>query len=351
MSARRSFFFMIVGLTVFILYLYFFVGLAEILPVFEHINYMRFSLLYFLAIAASLLGILFFSASWRRLLGALSIKISLKKAFQYHSVGNFVDLVVPCQTVCGEVTRVQLVYQEARENYGRILASAFVNRIIVNIISVFGLSAGVIAILLSHSSLSSDLIAPLLVVMIGTLIYNVVLISMAARYGTAEKLFSGFLRFVEIITFKRFRREKLLVRAQGPLLSFETGFQMFREDPKCLVIPSVFLVLSWVCGILSFVLVFFALGYFFLPVNFFLMGFALTISIQGVAAILSVGTLDIFMTKFLSLYNITIGTSGVAVLLVRLIIFWLQIILGYVIIQLVGARRLLSVNPEQKEKK
>lgn len=342
---------MIVGLIVFILYLYFFVGLTEILPVFEHINYMRFSLLYSLAIAASLFGTLLFSASWRRLLGALSIKISLTKAFQYHSVGNFVDLVVPCQTVCGEVTRVQLVYREARENYGRILASAFVNRILVNIISVFGLSAGVISILLSHSAISGYLMGPLLVIMIGTLIYNVVLISMAARYGTAKKLFSGFLRFVEIITFKRFKTEKLLARAQGPLLSFETGFQMFREDPKCLVMPSVFLFLSWVSGVVSFVLVFFALGYFFLPIDFFLMGFALTISIQGVAAILSVGTLDIFMTKFLGLYNITFGASGVAVLLVRFIIFWLQIILGYAIIQLVGARRLLSVNPEPKVKK
>jgi len=341
---------MIVGLTVFILYLYFFVGLKQMAPVFEHINYMRFSLLYFLAIAASLFGTLLFSASWRRLLGALSINISLRNAFQYHSVGNFVDLVVPCQTVCGEVTRVQLVYQEARENYGRILASAFVNRILVNIISVFGLSAGVITILLDHSSLAGYLTVPLLIFMVGTIIYNAVLITMAARYGTAKKLFAGFLKFVEIITFKRFRREKLLARAQGPLLSFETGFQMFREDPKCLVMPSFFLLLSWVCGVLSFVLVFFALGYFFLPIDFFLMGFALTISVQGAAAILSVGTLDIFMTKFLSLYSITIATSGVAVLLVRFIVFWLPIVLGYVIIQFVGARRLLSAAPEQKVK-
>ena len=317
----------------------------------KHINYMRFSLLYSLAIAASLFATLLFAASWRKLLGALSIKISLKKAFQYHSVGNFVDLVVPCETVCGEVTRVQLFCREARGNYGQILASAFVNRILVNIISVFGLSAGVISIFLGHSYLSGYLTGPLLVIMIGTLIYNVVLILRAARYGTAKKLFSGFLRFVEIITFKRFRREKLLARAQGPLLSFETGFQMYREDPKCLVMPFVLLLLSWVFGVLSFVLVFFALGYFFLPIDFFLMGFALTISIQGVAAILSMGTLDVFMTKFLGLYNITIGASGVAVLLVRFIIFWLQIILGYVIIQLVGARRLLSANPEQKVKK
>jgi uncharacterized protein (TIRG00374 family) len=343
---------MIVGSVVFVLYLYFFVGLGEMLAALEQMNYLQFFVLYSLAIAAALLGIVLFSASWRRLLSALSIKISLTKAFQYHSVGNFVDLVVPCQTVCGEITRVQLVYTEThRQNYGQILASAFVNRILVNIINVFGLSAGAIIILLGQSSVASYVIDPLLVVMIGTLIYNAILISMAVRHGTAKKLLSGFLRFVEIITFKRFKREKLLARAQGPLLSFETGFQMFRDDPKCLVVPAILLFFSWVFSVLSFVLVFYALGYWFLPIHFFLMGFSVIVSIQGVAATLSVGILDIFMTEFLSLYNVTIGASGVAVLLARFVVFWFQIVLGYVIIQWVGARSLLSASSDQKTKK
>jgi hypothetical protein len=114
--------------------------------------------------------------------------------------------------------------------------------------------------------------------------------------------------------------------------------------------PAVFLFLSWVCGILSFILVFFALDYFFLPIDFYLVGFSLTISIQGVVATLSVGALDIFMTQFLNLYDIMIGASGVAVLLVRFVVFWFQIILGYAIIQLVGARSLLSTSSDQMKK-
>ena len=350
LSIRKSFFFMIVGAIVFLVYLYFFVGLGEISPVLQRIDYVRFLPLYVLALVFATCSLLLYSASWKKLLDALSIKISLAKAFQYHSVGNFVDLVVPCETICGEITRVQLVYEEGRENYGRILASTFVNRIQANMIYVGGLSVGALVILFGHSPMLGYLIDPLLVFLIGTVVYNVVLIYMIAEPGIAKKLFSGLLRFGEIISFKRFKRDKLLARAEGPLQNFETGFQLFRENPKKLIIPTIFLFFSWVCSILSFVLVFSALNFLFLPIGFYLIGFSLAISIQGIVATLSVGSLDIFMTQFLSLYKISLGASGVAVLLVRFVIFWFPIILGYAIIQYVGTRTLLSASSDQRKK-
>ncbi|HML04108.1 MAG TPA: lysylphosphatidylglycerol synthase transmembrane domain-containing protein [Candidatus Bathyarchaeia archaeon] len=351
LSIRKSFFFMIVGAIVFLVYLYFFVGLGEILPVLQRIDYVRFLPYYVLALVFAACSLFLYSASWKKLLDALSIKISWTKAFQYHSVGNFVDLMVPCETICGEVVRVQLVYEEGgRENYGRILSSTFVNRIQANMMYVGGLSVGALVILFGHSSMLGYLIDPLLIFMIGTVIYNVVLIYMIAKPGTAKKLFSGFLRFAQIISLKRFKRDRLLARAEGPLRNFETGFQLFRENPKKLIMPTILLFLSWVCSILSFFLVFFALNFLFLPVYFYLVGFSLVISIQGIIATLSVGALDIFMTQFLSLYKISIGASGVAVLLVRFVIFWFPIILGYGIIQYAGARTLLSASSDQKKK-
>ena len=321
--------------------------------VLEQLNYSHFLFFYLLAIIATLFSLLFSSASWAKLLDTLSIKISLAKAFQYNMVGNFVDLVVPCQTVCGEVVRVQLVYQEKRENYGRIFSSALVNRILFNIIYVFGLSVGAFVILLNRSSLPGFLIGPLLVFVIGALIYNTVLITMAVRRGTAKKLFSGLISFLEVISFGHFDKKKLMARAEKPLINFETGFQAYRENPKSLIMPSVLISFSWLLGVLSFVLVFFALGYFYLPVDFFLIGFSLTISIQGIVATLSVGALDIFLTQFLNLYahtTLTIGASSVAVLLLRFVVFWLQIIVGWAIIQFVGARVLLSASPSQPKK-
>jgi len=352
-SARRSFFFMIVGLAVFFFYLYFYIGFSQMFHVLEQLNYSHFLFFYLLAIIATLFSLLFSSASWAKLLNTLSIKISLAKAFQYNMVGNFVDLVVPCQTVCGEVVRVQLVYQEKRENYGRIFSSALVNRILFNIIYVFGLSVGAFVILLNRSSLPGFLIGPLLVFVIGALIYNTVLITMAVRRGTAKKLFSGLISFLEVISFGHFDKKKLMARAEKPLINFETGFQAYRENPKSLIMPSVLISFSWLLGVLSFVLVFFALGYFYLPVDFFLIGFSLTISIQGIVATLSVGALDIFLTQFLNLYahtTLTIGASSVAVLLLRFVVFWLQIIVGWAIIQFVGARVLLSASPSQPKK-
>ena len=343
---------MLLGLAAILVYLYFFVGFEQLFLGLEKINIEHFLLFYSLALASALCGILFFALSWRRLLKALQIEISAAKAFQYHLIANAVDLIVPSQTVGGELIRVQLVYrEEGPGNYGCILSSAFVNRILINVIYVFGLSAGVIIILTTHSTMVSYVIGPLMIFLIGTLIYNAVLISMAAKRGTAKKLFTGFVRFIRVISLGRFKGDKLLTRAEGTLLSFETGFQIFREKPRHLIMPAVFLFLSWLASLLSFLFVFYALDYFSLPMDLLLVGFSLAVALQGIMAAFSVGILDIFMTQFLSLYKITIAASSIAVLLVRFVIFWFPIIAGYIVIQSKGARSLLTANPDPDQDK
>jgi uncharacterized membrane protein YbhN (UPF0104 family) len=114
---------MVAGLIAFSLYLYFFVGFSELIFILGNLNSVDYLVFYSLAIVATLLSIFFVSASWHVLLNALSVRSKLKSLFLYTWVGYFVDLVVPCQAVCGEVTRIYLVHKENRENYGAIAAS------------------------------------------------------------------------------------------------------------------------------------------------------------------------------------------------------------------------------------
>ena len=113
---------MVIGLFVFALYLYFFVGFSQVFLVVKSFNLTGYLTFYLLAIGTMLLVMLFWVSSWRMLLRALHVKISLKNAFLYYWTGYFVDLIVPCQSVCGEITRLYLVEKETKNNYGAIAA-------------------------------------------------------------------------------------------------------------------------------------------------------------------------------------------------------------------------------------
>ncbi len=130
---------MVVGLVVFVVYLYFFIGSSQILLVLKNINPTQYALYYSLAILAVLASVFCWSAAWNSILRKLSIKISYRKSYLYYWVGNFADLIVPCATVCGEVTRLYLVQKETNENYGAIAASSVTNRIVAYSVVTTGL--------------------------------------------------------------------------------------------------------------------------------------------------------------------------------------------------------------------
>ena len=71
---------MVVGLVVFILYLYFYIGIPKILEVVEGINSTQYAFYYTLALVAVLASVLCWAAAWNSILRSLSIKISLSKS-------------------------------------------------------------------------------------------------------------------------------------------------------------------------------------------------------------------------------------------------------------------------------
>ena len=149
---------MFIGLLVFFLYLYFFVGFGQIVTVARGVNAEQYAFFYTLAICTIVLGNFFWAASWRVALRTLSVNISMKNAFIYYWTGYFVDLVVPCETICGEVTRLYLVQKETNENFGAIAAGGITNRIVAYIIVVTGLYSSAILLFLKsrHSIIYLD---------------------------------------------------------------------------------------------------------------------------------------------------------------------------------------------------
>jgi hypothetical protein len=104
--------------------------------------------------------------------------MSMKNAFIYYWAGYFVDLVVPCQTVCGEVTRLYLVHKETNENYGSIAAGGVTNRIVAYIIVVVGLYTSAM-LLYTQSNVPTIISSVFIFVLTGATIYLTILLYLA----------------------------------------------------------------------------------------------------------------------------------------------------------------------------
>ncbi len=341
LSTRKAFFFMFIGLAIFVLYLYFFAGFKRIVVVLSGVNPAQYAFFYTLAIGAVMLGNFFWLASWRKVLSTLSVKISMKNAFLYYWTGYFVNLVVPCETVCGEVTRLVLVQKETSDNYGVIAAGGVTNRIIAYIIVVTGLysSAG---LLFLRANIPGIVLSVFILILIGASLYLGVLLYLAFSEQAAGKIAKLGLRILRILRPKKYRSNDLSEETKRTLAAFYTGFKTFREKPRRLVKPFIYLALAWLFSLTQYVLVFFALGIFNQSFAFFIVIYFVAGSVTDAAASFSVGTLDILLATIFILYGLNPALSGITAALVRSVTFWVPLIMGYAIVQIFGAKKLLA---------
>jgi uncharacterized membrane protein YbhN (UPF0104 family) len=85
-----------------------------------------------------------------------------------------------------------------------------------------------------------------------------------------------------------------------------------------------------------------------LYLDFFIIVYFIVGTIQIAAAVFSVGALDIVLANLFVFYGVPdIRFGALAATLLRFLTFWLPIIVGYVTVQVVGARKLL--NPKDRE--
>jgi len=338
---------MIFGLAVFAIYLYFFVGFNQLFGVVSSVNITTYLIFYSLAIGAMLLVMSGWVLSWRTLLGALSVKISFKNGFLYYWTGYFLDLIVPCQQVCGEVTRLYLVQKETKNNYGAIGAAGVTNRIIAYSVVFTGLTGGTIYLLI-RSKIPPFAVGLLLLSWLGALAYLSVLLYLALSGKAAENLASFIFKFLKALRIKRYRSAGISPELLESLKSFHDGFSIFRGHPRYLIKPIIFQILAYALNFSIYVLVFYSLGYNNLIFDFFILVFFLTGAVQDATSAFSVGALEILLTEIFIFFGLSAASSGVSATVLRSVTFWFPLLIGYVIVQIVGAKNLLSPKTRAK---
>lgn len=349
LSLKKSFAFMIVGLVVFVVYLYFFIGSAQILVVFRSINATRYALYYSLAILAVLASVFCWSAAWKNILKKLSINVSYRRAYFYYWIGNFTDLVVPCATVCGEVTRLYLVQKETNEDYGAIAASSVTNRIIAYTVVTSGLCVGSVFVLLK-TGVPSLIVNLFVVLLTGSAAYLAVLLFLAFYRGAAGILAKAYLRINKLVRPNKCTQTDLS-KVEKSLSSFYQGFQVFRENPRSLVKPFLFHSAAYTLGLSVYILVFYALGIPAASPVFYIVVYFVATAFQDASASFSVGSLDILLATIFILYGLNAGISGLAAVIVRSASFWFPLFASFVCVQIMGAKNLMAVKPEDTRAK
>ncbi len=332
---------MIVGLVVFLLYLYFFVGFNQISVVIEHVNLTQYALLYLLAIGAMLLMMFFWVISWKTLLSRLSIKVSLKNAFLYYWVGYFSDLVIPGQGVCGEVTRMYLVRKDVNADYGGIAACGVTNRIVAYTVVTSGLSVGLVY-LLTTTALPAYALYILLIAWVGSVIHVGVLLYLALSDRAVKKIASLIFRVLGFFRVKKYSSEEARQKTYDSLSLFHEGSRFFSKNPRQLILPFAFQIMAYLLSITVYVLILSTLGLSFTFIGFFIVVYFLAGAIQDASAVFSVGALEIILTSVFVFYGFEAALSGVAVAMLRSVTFWFPVVVGYIIIQVIGARNMIA---------
>ena len=344
LSFKKSLIFMVIGLAVFIFYLYFFIGSSQILHELDDINLTQYAFYYALAIFAVLASVFCWSAAWNSILKHLSINISYRKSYFYYWVGDFADLVVPCATVCGELTRLYLVQKETNENYGAIAASSVTNRIVAYSVVTTGLVTGSVLVLLK-TDVPPVILNLFILLVAGSAAYLAVLLFLAFYKGAAEIIAKLYFEVNKRIRPDKSTAEELR-KTQETLASFYQGFKVFRENPRALAKPFIFHIAAYVFGLLVYVFVFYALGIPAPSPVFYIVVYFVATAFQDAIASFSVGSLDILLATIFILYGINTGTSGIAAVVVRTASFWFPLFISFICVQIIGAKNLVSAKPD-----
>src|SRR5208283_633794 len=180
------------------------IGIHQILLVLKNINSLQYAIFYSLALMGVLTSVFFWSAAWNSILKSLSIHISYKRAYLYYWVSYFTDLVVPCLTVCGELTRLYLVQKETKENYGALGAVAVTNRIVAYTVVTVGLYSGA-ALIFFKRGIPSFIINIFILFLVGVTIYMGVLLYLAFGKQAARNITRLYLKLLKIFRPKSYR--------------------------------------------------------------------------------------------------------------------------------------------------
>jgi len=334
------------GLFVFLVYIHFFVGFTDIVDTFSRADPFYYSL----AFITFLLSATFSSLAWWRLLHILSVKTSFRKSFLFTWVGTFVDLLIPAESISGEVSRAYLMYRDSNEDAGRIVASVVGHRILSTATTFVGMIGASTFFILSYKP-SELVVGFLLIIAVFTALSLFLLIYLSLKEKATTRLADWLIKLLKRIFKGRFKIMRLSSIARRLLKEFHKGIGILSERPRKLVLPIAFSILGWIFDILVAFFVFSSL-HVSVPFSAIVIVYSISVVVQTIPVGIpgDMGIVEFVMTSvYWALLKDVLPAQGVpdvlvivtsATILIRALTLWAKLIISGLVVQWVGIKML-----------
>jgi uncharacterized protein (TIRG00374 family) len=337
LSLKRTAPFLLIGVLIFLVYTHFFVGINELLTIIKGVD------LFYYGIAVAVLFLTMFSnaLTWHYFLRPLLVKVSIRKTFLFTWIGVFVDLLVPAESITGDASKVYLMAKETHESAGKIVASVLSHRILAMIISLGSLIFSSVALYSIHYMLPTFVSNLILVIIIGTTIALFFVFLCILKKSLTQKLVDAVLRFIAYVSRGHLNVDSLRTKATKGLGAFHDSIGYLLKNPKNLVLPVFFAVVSWILSILISYLVFVSLGQ---QIDFVLIVivYSISVNIQSIPVGIpgEVGLVEVVMSSLYGLLGVDAGIATAATVLIRLLTVWLRMAIGFITVQWIDLKDL-----------
>ena len=342
---KRTLPLLLIGLLIFITYLYFFVDIHEMIANVKGINLFYYSL----AVVVLLLGMVFNALAWQYFLRPLSVNVPFRKTLLFAWIGSFVDILVPAESISGDASKAYLMSKDSGENMGKVVASIVGHRILSMIITLSSLIIGSLSLFILQYKLPSFILNLILLVALGTVISLVFLFLLCFREQLTQKIIDSLLRFFAFILRGRLQLASLRAKTRKALSVFHQSMEALGRNPRSLVQPVVFSVVAWLLSVLLSFLVFVSLGHT-VSIGVLIIIYSIVCSIKTVpiGVLGGVGPMEIVMTGlYIALLGPQLGpqaapVGAAATVLTRIITVWFKLLIGFVAFQWAGIKSLIG---------
>lgn len=301
---------------------------------------------YSVAFITFMLSMIFYSLTWWRLLRILSVKTTFRKPFLFTLIGSFVDLLIPAESVSGEISKTYLMHKDSNEDAGKIVASVVSHRILTTATTLGGM-IGASALFILRYEPSGLVVGFLLFVALPyTAISLFLLIYLSLKEKATSKLVDWLVKLLKRIFKTRFKGTWLRSTAKRMLKEFHNGIAVIGERPRKLVLPIALSIMAWLFDILVAFFVFHSLRVN-IPFSAIIIVYSISMAVQTIPVGIpgEVGVVEIVMASLYTLLlqgvpGVTPAIVAVATILIRALTLWAKLVISGVAVQWVGIKML-----------
>lgn len=326
-TSWKTFILPLLGSAVFLAYIYMFgVDIFQIVDLLQSIKLD----LYILAALGVIVDTLFFTLAWYFLLRVLSIKISLARAYLFVWFGIFIDIIIPAESLSGEVARVYLVTKENNGTVGKVTASLVAQRLLGMGITIASLLLGIV-FLFREGQLYGLMLNLTVLLTTLTLVFLFLMILLCAKEYWTMRVLDAAIKFGEWISRGRWKLDKIREDAKGAARAFHSAIREFGSSPKTLILASLSSAISWLLFLLVFYLCFLSIEYSAISLGTILVICSIFSAIKSIPIGIpfEVGLPEIALTTLFMLVGVPPQTSATVTVLARILTLWFRFFIGF----------------------